>query len=167
MRKFVAIFVSCLLIFVVAGCSRQPIVAFFMDGTSAGSDIYTINVSFAEDEKFEDKHIDLLIKSDTDNLVMTFKREFDQDIQITIEKKEEWNSLTYLINSANPPENQESYMPFSERSNMTLVIESEQDAIITFKAVIGDEYQNSQGYTILVNQVDISKLYSQDLGKNH
>lgn len=167
MKKFGSFLIVCFVIFAFLGCSREPIVAFFKDGTSAGSDNYTINVSFVEDTKFEEKFIDILIKSNIDNLVMSFKREFDEDIQITISEKDEWNSLTYLINQANDEENQESYLAFSEKRNMTLVIKSEQDAIITLKAVCGDEFENSLGEVILVNQVDISKLFSQDLGKNH
>lgn len=166
MKKFFNCVFVFALIFVLCGCARETIVAFVRDGTSAGSDNYTININFVEDSEFEEKSIDVLIKSNTDNLSLTFKREFDEDTELFIENKDEWYSLTNLINTYSSSI-QEDYMPYIERSNMTLVIKSSQEAILKIKVVCGDETTNSQEQIILVNQVDVSKEFSLDLGKNH
>lgn len=167
MKKIITCISALFLIFIFSACARETIVAFIKDGTSAGSDNYTINVSFVEDSEFDEKFIDVLVKSDTDDLTMTFKREFDEDIILYIENKDEWYSLTNLINNANSNEAPENYMAFSEKNNMTLVMKSEQDAVIKLKVVCGDEMENTQEEHLLVNQVDVSNEFSLDLGKNH
>lgn len=167
MKKFFVGVFAFVLILILCGCARETIVAFVKDGTSAGSDNYTVNVNFTEDSKFEEKSIDVLIKSNIDNLTLTFKREFDQDTELFLTNKDLWYSLTNLINVASIVDNQEDYMPYSEKSNMTLVMKSDQDAVITLKVVCGDEITNSQEQIILVNKVDVSKEFTLDLGKNH
>lgn len=166
MKRVFATFVCFVLLAVLSGCARETIVAFIKDGTSAGSDNYTININFVEDSEFDEKSIDVLVKSNMENLNLTFKREFDEDTQLFIENKDEWYSLTGLINTANGTM-EEDFMPYSEKSNMTLVMKSEQDAVITLKVVCGDEIENSQGQIILVNQTAVSKDFSLDLQKNH
>ena len=165
-RFFISVF-AFVLTFVLFGCARETIVAFIKDGTSAGSDNYTININFVEDSEFDEKSIDVLIKSNIDNLTITFKQEFDQDTELFISTKDEWYSLTNLINTASGENDQENYMPYSEKSNMTLVMKSEQDAVVNLKVVCGNEILNSQEQVILVNQVDVSKEFVLDLNKNH
>ena len=147
------------------GCARHALVAYIREGTSAGSDIYTVNVSFAEDQMYENKKIDMLLRSSIDNLTITFKREFDEDTNLLIQKKEQWYSLTLLLNQQGNDRNEE-YMPYNEKHNITMMFESEQNAMLTIKSVCGDEYENSSGDIILINQVDISKPFELDLGKN-
>lgn len=167
MKKFFVAVFAFVLILTLSGCARETIVAFIKDGTSAGSDNYTININFVEDSEFDEKSIDILVKSDTDNLTIDFKREFDENTELFLSNKEQWYSLTNLINVANPSDRQEDFMPFSLKSNMTLVMKSEQDAVISIKVVCGDEIENSQEQIILVNQVDVSREFNLDLGKNH
>lgn len=166
MKKFLlfGLVVVCFA-YTLFGCARHALVAYIREGTSAGSDIYTVNVSFAEDKMYENKKIDMLVRSSIDNLTITFKREFDEDTDLLIEKKDQWYSLTLLLNQQGNDRNEE-YMPFNEKHNITMMIESEQDAMIHIKGVCGDEYKNSQGTIILINQVDISKPFELDLGKN-
>lgn len=167
MKKFFAYVFAFTVMFVFCGCARETLVAYIKDGTSAGSDNYTININFAEDSKFKDKSIDVLVKSNIENLTLTFKREFDEDTHLFLAQKDSWYSLTQLINVATPEDEKEDYMPFSEKSNMTLVIKSEQDAVLTMRVVCGDEIENSEEEKILVNKVNVSKEFNLDLGRNH
>ncbi|MGI5842055.1 MAG: hypothetical protein ACOX6H_02015 [Christensenellales bacterium] len=164
-KKFILAFVLCFCFLTLFACAKEPIVAFFTDGTSAGSDNYTVNVDFADDKRFEKKFVDILLSSDTDNLQIVFKREFDEDTTLVLPEKDKWYSLTELLGKQNA-DNEEGFKPFNDKSDMTLVIQSDQDAFLKMKAVAGDVQENSQAQDILINQVDISKEFVLDLGKN-
>lgn len=167
MKKYVLpflLFIFCIS-FALSGCSGHVLAAFIKEGTSAGSDIYTVNVTFAEDKEYDNKMVDILFMSSIDNLSIVFKREFDQDTNLLIKEKDRWYSLTLLLNQQGNGKN-EKYMPFAQKHNITMLIESEQDAHLTIKVVCGDEYENSQGEIILINQMDISKPFKLVLGKN-
>lgn len=157
-------FMIVMIMGMLSACSEDPILAYFTDGTSAGSDIYTINVDYDEDSRFESKYVDLLIKSDTDNLIILFKREFDEDTELVLEEKDRWYSITNLLTHQKGVK--EEFQAFKGKADDTLVIESEQDAFATLKVVIGDIKENSQNEEILINQTDVSKEYVIDLGKN-
>ncbi len=149
---------------ILTACAQDPILAYFADGTSAGSDKYTVNVDYDEDSRFEGKYVDLLIKSDIDNLNFLFKREFDEDTELFLEEKDRWYSITNLLTSEK--DEKEEFQAFKGKAVDTLVIKSEQDAFVTLKVVIGDLMENSQGEEILINQTDVSKTFKLDLGKN-
>jgi hypothetical protein len=162
-RQLLLTFMFIFLLSVLTACQNEPILAYFADGTSAGSDNYTINVDFLEDNRFKDNYVDILLKSDIDNLTLDFKKEFDENLEITINQKEKWYSLTQLIVSAG---SEEEFEKLIDKIDMTLVIKSEQDAKLKLKAVCGDKHENSQGETMLINLTNISDEFVVDLGKN-
>lgn len=149
---------------ILTSCAKDPILAYFTDGTSAGSDKYTVNVDYDEDSRFEDKYVDVLIRSNIENLTFLFKREFDEDVELFIAEKNHWHSITALLNEQK--DQKEEFEKFKGKSDDTLVIKSEQNAVITLKVVVGDLKENSQGKKILINQKDVSKKFKLDLDKN-
>lgn len=162
MKKTFLFVLLCFMLLTLISCARQPIVAFLIEGTSAGSDLYTVNLSFVEDELFKDKYVDILIKSSVDNLSITFKKEFEEDCDLFVENKDDWQSLTNLINISNSNQD-EKFMPYNEKENETLFFESNTEATLTIKVVAGDKMTNSEDVEILVNQVDISRKFNLDI----
>lgn len=161
---FVLVFVFVFSLGVLSACSSDPIVAYFTDGTSAGSDNYTVNVDYDEDSRFNGKYVDVLIKSDMEQLNFLFKREFDEDTELFLEEKDKWYSITKLLNSEK--DQKEEFQAFKGKADDTLVIKSEQKAKVKLKVVAGDLKENSEGEEILINQTDVSKVFELDLGKN-
>src|SRR5690554_354863 len=132
MQKICLVMALLMLTALFSACRRDPILAYFADGTSAGSDNYTINVDFVDDTRYEDSYVDILLKSSIDDLKLKFKKEFDENLNMTIAKKEKWYSLTELIIASG---SQEEYETIKEVVDLTLVMKSEQDAKLTLKAV--------------------------------
>lgn len=157
------ILVSILLVTLLTACARMPISAYFKDATVGESPSNTINLNFADDSNYEDKHYDILIKSNTPNYEVYFNEEFEEPVKIFIKDKDEWYSLTELLHQAGKVEKVD-FIPFKERVSKNLIFETQKEGTITLKVVVGDkiEREDGNGY-VLANQKAISTKFSKHL----
>ncbi len=160
----VLILLLCFFSTFFSSCVGVPIVAFLKDATAAGSDQHTVNISFVEDKEFEEKFYDILIKSDKSNLEINYHNEFEDEITLNLGDEDLWHSLTTLECNAKQQIDCEDFTAYKERVNKTLIFNSEEKCQIFLKVVSGDKVPNaSEKGFILVNQVDVSKVFKKEI----
>lgn len=159
-RKLAILLFLCLAIFPLCGCERKPYVVSFQNATMAGSDQNTLNIFFADDKKFDEKVYDIWVKSDTDALGLVINRSNQQPFEITIDKKDTWQSMTSIEFGANQKAGEEDYVGYKDAVDLIYIFQTSKEATLTFKAVTGDKIQNDTktGY-MLVNAEDVSKEF--------
>ncbi len=162
MLKKLSMLILTLAIFIVSACTfgNNSICANFVDITSPGSNDITFKVTFEEEKRYFDKGYDILIKTDTDNAEFLIKKELENFVKITIKEKNTYYSLYKLMAKA---ENKKfEYMPYKKAISKIYIINSQNDYLLTFKAVVGEisQYKSS-----LLNVFDISKVFELNVKK--
>ncbi len=159
-RLFLSFMLALCSIFLFA-CQNTPQIASFKLGTMAGSSNNTFTVSFQDDKRYEKKYYDILVKSNKENLKITFQEELKEDeYEIVFEESERWYSLTtFLVNAKNNPDT-EDFISFKDAISETYIVKSNEDAKLKFKVVSGDKFKNYKdtGY-LLANQENVSKEF--------
>lgn len=122
--------------------TRIPLSVTFVDISGAMSTDHTISIKFSEEKDFEKKYVDILVKSNTDNVELTIFQEFSQDsnkVTLSLNKSTGYVSLDEykLFNLKN--EQTDSMVGYGDALATTLVINSNKDATLTFLAIIGDK----------------------------
>lgn len=145
------------------GCtSETPLNVNFKNGTLTGSENYVITAVYLEDKDIRDKFTDILVKSDTSDLNLSFTRELGDTYKIYLENAGTWYSITELISQNETKD----FAKFSQAEATTFIINSEKEANLQFKAVGGDYVYNreiSEGQ--LVNTFDVSKVFDLKIEK--
>ena len=126
----------------------------FSDITGAGSPDTTISVVYQEEYDYKQKATDIYIKSNVDNLIIQIKQELNNFITISLLQKNEYYSLSKLI--ANAKIDKVNYQNYSKAKNVNIIINSNQDCNLIFKAVVGD--LDANGFE-LQNEIDVSKEF--------
>ena len=86
---------------------------------------------------------------------------FDDGIFFEIDDYDEWYSLTNLIAISKNKEGKETFEKFSEATGRTYLFNYDGEIEITFRVVVGDIEENSQGSgQILVGSEPISKQFT-------
>lgn len=163
--KFLALLIMCACIF--AGCenSNEITVAYLSNATSAGSDDYSVKISFQQDDRVEEKYYDIQIMSDVENLSFTFFREGDGQMSATISQKDRWNSLTSLIYSSMGQEGRETFSRIKDAVDVIYVFNVEQPAKLFFRVVAGEVEDNAEGTgQILANTQPVSEDFVLNCG---
>lgn len=145
--------------FVMSACanSGNAISVAFSDITSPGSKDITFAVKYQEEKMYEDKGTDILVKADEDNVSFRIKKELGEFIDIVLLQKDRFYSLTKLMQGENY-----EYTIYKDAVAKNYIINSNQDFVLTLKAVAGQE---SEYKTMLLNSFDISKEYKLNVKK--
>ena len=85
------------------GCETetQLRVATISDITSSRSTYYSIKVVLEEDDRVAERYVDLQIKSSKDGQILRFGEENGDAYTITLDEKDYWYNLTYLVSKTN------------------------------------------------------------------
>ena len=129
----------------ISGCqvsSRQPLTVTFIDVSGAMSTDHTISIKFSEEKDYQNYYVDILVKSDTDDVELTIYQEFakdDEKVKLNLNKQIGYISLDEykLFNLEN--EQTDSMVGYADVLSTTLVINSNKDATLTFLAIIGEK----------------------------
>ena len=139
----------------VCGCSPKtitPMNVCFKNQTLPFSPNHCITVVYAEDKRIRDKSTDVLIWSDTKNLMLDFVKERGKTFEVLVPEKNQWFSLTNLFDESL------SFATFATAETTTYIITSNVAATIKLKAVGGDAvYHLDTGFSSLENIFDVSK----------
>ena len=160
MKKFLLIFLCVCFSFLCVGCETetQLRVATISDITSSRSTYYSIKVVLEEDDRVAERYVDLQIKSSKDGQILRFGEENGDAYTITLDEKDYWYNLTYLVSKTNGVGIEGNYEKYENFGNKIYNFTSQNDVTLTFRVVPGQEKTSEQtGEKILVLSEDISK----------
>ncbi len=160
MKKIILIFFCVCFSFLALGCESetQLRVATISNITSPLSTHYSIKVNLEEDERVAERFVDLQIKSSKENQTLRFGEENGDAYTITLEEKDYWYNLTYLISKTNGVGVEGNYEKYSDFGNKVFNFSSQNDVTLVFRVVAGKETTSEEtGEKILVLSEDISK----------
>ncbi len=134
--------------FLLVGCNakeRFPLTVTFIDVSAALSTDHTVSVKFAEEKDYEEYFIDILVKSDTDDLTLKIFKEFslpEESVVLSLNKNSGYISLDEYKIFNLEEEKTDSMVGYVDALATTFVVNSNKDAKITFLAVIGEKEEN-------------------------
>ena len=164
--KFFAVILICAFSFFLISCekaTRTPLTVTFIDVSGAMSEDHTIAIKFSEEKQYEDYYIDILVKTDTDDVTLTLFQEFAQDddkVNIHLNKEDGYISLDEFKIFNLEKEQTDSMVGYGDVLAPTLVVNSNREATLTFLAIIGEKKDNkfekvgevSKEYTLKVRK---------------
>ena len=159
MKKIVLIILCVCFCFIGAGCEQETEVrsAHISELTGAMSTDYAIKVTLDTDERVEDKYVDLQIKSDKENQLLSFGQELGDSFEINLPKKDYWYNLTYLISKTNGTSGEAGYENYQDFGCKVYMFTAENDVDLMFRVVAGQVKKNETSKEeILVLSEDIS-----------
>lgn len=126
--------------------------------TMAGSKDYTIKINFYQDERIEDKYIDIQVKSNKiADLVMW--EDNGEKTNISFDDYDEWRSLSTLLAASKGEE--VIFDKFKNIAAKTYVFNSDEKLNLTFRVVAGEVEENGSGNgQILVGSEVISRQFT-------
>lgn len=113
----------------------NPLNVTFNDSTLAGSSNYVISAVYLEDKRIRDKYTDIFISADKDNIVLSICKEYEEPIEITLNERNRFQSLTKLMNQQRK---QFRLTNFAKAQTTTYIIKSKEKVNLKFKAVGGE-----------------------------
>lgn len=146
--------------FLLAGCESEKKLecAHISEITGARSTSYAIKVTLDEDERVEDKFVELQVKCSDEGQVIKIGQELKDFYTIHFDKKDFWYNLTFLTSQSNGLDAGENYQKYDDFGNKVFNLTSDSDTKLTFRVVVGEMKENSQtGEKILVLSEPISK----------
>ena len=138
-------FILIISLFLFSACqsiTRQPLTVTFIDISGAMSTDHTITIKFSEEKDYEDYYIDILVKSDTDEVELTIFQEFakdDEKIKLSLSKDDGYISLDEYKLFNLEKEQTDSMVGYGDVLTTTLVVNSNRDATLIFLGVIGEK----------------------------
>lgn len=148
------------------GCERTNDLrsASFFDITVPSSQNKTIKVVFEKDSRVDEKFVDIQLRANKASIVLCHE-ENKEDFELTFEDTK-WKSLTTLFYEAQNRSGEEEFKKYKETQSLTYIFSSEEEVVLTFRAVVGEPEQNSlkTGY-ILTNAKEISDEFKLKLTK--
>ena len=144
---------------------RAPLTITFYDVSSAMSTDHTIKIQFAEEKDYEDYYVDILLKSDTNDVELTiFKELSDKNDKTTIkiDNANKYISLDEYKIFNLESEQTDSMVGYADVLQTTIVINASKDATLTLLAVVGEKdgenfnqiAKVSNEYVLKVKQAD-------------
>lgn len=161
--------VLCACFFVVAGCEKEPELhtAHICEITGAQSTNYAIRVTLDDDDRVNDKYVDLQIKADNDEQILTIWEELEDPITVCLPKKDFWYNLTYLVSKSNGVGVEAGYKKYEDFGTKVFNLTSQNDTNLEFRVVVGQTKKNeSNGEEILTMSEEISKEVSLKMKKH-
>lgn len=160
MKKFFLIFLCVCFSFVAIGCENEAAlqVGHLSEVTSAMSTTYAINIVLDNDDRVNDKFVDLQIRCNKDEQVFNVYEEMGDKFTICLPQKNFWYNLTYLISKTNGAKDEASYVKCEDYGNHIYNFTTPNDVDVTFRLVAGQKKVNDQTQEeILVLSEEISK----------
>ena len=116
MKKFFLIILCVCFCFMGAGCENETKlrVAHISEMTGALSTNYAIKVILDNDDRMEDKYVDLQIKSSKEEQLLTFGEEMQDQYVICLPKSDYRYNLTYLISRTNGATGEAGYQTYED-----------------------------------------------------
>ena len=143
--RFFAVILVCVLSVFLISCekaTRTPLTVTFIDVSGAMSADHTISIKFSEEKQYEDYYIDILVKTDTDDVTLTLFQEFSQDedkVNIHLNKEDGYISLDEFKIFNLEKEQTDSMVGYADVLSTTLVVNSNKESTLTFLAIIGEK----------------------------
>lgn len=147
--------------FLLVGCEDSTMIksAFISEATSAGSDEYVLRINFQTDSRLESESVDVLIKSDKP-VNLTFWEENGQELTLTFDRSDYWESLTHLVTLSKGELGRETFEKFAKVTNKSYIFKSEEAVNLTFRVIAGQVQDNSDGTgQILIGTDNISEEF--------
>lgn len=145
-KKILIALLISVLSFTLLGCekSTQIKAASIREITSSGSDIYGVVISYAEDDRLEGKGTDIQVKF---NNIGTIKigKENQERFDYRVGDYDEWYSMTNIFAQAENKQGQEKFEKYEDALTKTYLFEYDGDMKITFRVVVGDIEENTDG----------------------
>ena len=144
-----------LFIILCAGCENDGLkTAYLSDATNGLSTNYAIKMVLSEDERVNDRYVDLQIKSDRAGQIIYFGEEGNEKTSIMFENADDWYNITILLSQANDKSEEEKYEKYSEKGNKTYIFTSNSDVKLTFRVVVGNVTDNDEKTGQLLTSVE-------------
>ena len=155
----------CAIFCFVLGCTSETElkIAHISEMTVGNGTNYSIRVTLDEDDRMEERFVDLQVKADKENQFIEIGEENVAHKAICFEKKDYWYNLTYLLSD----ENVEEYQTYKDYGTKIFNFTSKSDVKLTFRVVAGKVKQNeTTGEKILVLGESISDEVTIDVKKD-
>ena len=155
------VFLLIISLFLFSACEvvdRKPLTVTFIDVSGAMSADHTITIRFSEEKDYNDYYVDILVKSDTDDVELTLFQEFakdDEKIKLSLSKDDDYISLDEYKLFNLEKEQTDSMVGYGDVLTTTLVINSNKEAVLTFLGVIGQKNENE-----FIKVAEVSKEYT-------
>lgn len=166
MKKFVLVFLCLCFCFLTVGCESETRIlsGHISEITGARSTEYAIKVTLDDDDRVNEKYVDLQIKSDKENQFLKFGQELGDNHVVCLEKKDYWYNVTYLISNSNGTHVEAGYTPYKDFGDRVYMFTSQNDVGLTFRVVAGQTKLNEQTKEeILVLSEEISEEVKVDV----
>lgn len=163
MKKFVLIILCVCFCFMAVGCESETNVnaAHISEITGALSTSYGIKVTLDDDDRVNDKFVDLQIKSNNEEQLLKFGEEMGDTFTICLPKSDYWYNLTYLISKSNGASGEAGYQKYENFGSKVYNFTAPNDVVLTFRVVAGQTKINElTKEEILVLSEEISKEVS-------
>lgn len=160
MKKFFLIVCCVCFCFLAVGCESETNInaAHISDITGALSTNYAVKVVLDDDERVNDKYVDLQIKSSKDEQLLKFGEELGEAYVVCLPKSDYWYNLTYLTSKTNGATAEGGYQKYEDFGSKVFNFTSPNDVELTFRVVAGQTKLNEQTKEeILVLSEEISK----------
>lgn len=146
MKRFFVMFLCLSCCFVLFACENTTLVraGHISEITGALSTDYAIKVTLDDDERVNEKYVDLQIKSSEAQQFLTFGEENASSYVIFLPKKDYWYNLTYLITQTNGISDGENYKKYEDFGNRVYMFKAQNDVELTFRVVAGQTKTNEE-----------------------
>ena len=148
MKKLILIILCVCFCFIGAGCENETKLqaGHISDITGAQSTSYAIKVVLDDDDRINEKYVDLQISSSKDEQLLKFYEELGEEMTICLPKKEYWYNLTYLISKANGTAGEGGYKVAEDYGNRVFNFVSQNDVGLKFRLVAGQKKGYAAGF---------------------
>lgn len=145
-RNLVLIILCVCFSFLSTGCENgtQMRIAHISEITSALSTDHAVRVVLDNDKRMEDKYVDVQIKSNKKDQILTFGEEMEESFRICLAKKDYWYNLNYLISKTNGASHEAGYKKYEDFGNKVYLFSAQNDVDITFRVVVGQIKTNQE-----------------------
>ena len=139
MKKILSLILLPFFCLLLTACESGNILrtASFTDITSAGSEDYSFKVTFAEDERVDEKYYDLQIKADGEKKI-SIGKEFEEKKEVLL--SDNWQSLTTLL--LDEP-NTETFIKGKDILTLVYIFNAEEQTKVILRAVVGGTTENA------------------------
>ena len=139
MKKIFIVILCVCFSFLFFGCETENSLktAHISDKTGDFSTKYSILVSLDEDDRLTEKYVDIQLKSDKQNQILSVFEENNDALTISLPEKDFWYNFSYLISKANGTK-EVGYQKYEDFGTKHFVFMTQNDVDITFRVVCGD-----------------------------
>lgn len=155
-EKFCVFSLIFVCIGIFCGCSDgNPLSVTFVDVSGAMSADHTISIKFGDEDDYKDKYIDILVKCEDNDVVLTLFQEFASDndkVTLFLSKSTGFVSLDEYKLFNMEKEQTDSMVGYGDVLATNLVVNSNKETTLTFLAVVGDKENGDFKQTALVSK---------------